>query len=349
MDFEITTQYTLEEYKQFNRTLLSKVSKLRPVLIVGALIIAGEDLFCLVWGGLNLFLFVLPITLLCVAALFLIHWLGGRSAVKIWESKYLTKDATLTFHFTADRVEIIFGDSKEIYPYENLWRLVETDTHFYPLVSARLGFIIRKDACTQEQQDFIREKCAGQRGKRKTGQPVPEKITLPKGVTEQNTSVMEEPLFVAATKYTLREYLTFHLVFLTRSWSIYCMLGVIMILLALIYVPGEGIEGLRHALLLFAIIFVGVIALRLFVSIFSWMTNKQLKNCVGKYRFYPDRVDIFGSWGKTGVPYDKFYKIIETGKHFYLMIARNQGYILCKSACSSELIEFLKGKKYIDN
>lgn len=129
MDFEITTQYTLEEYKQFNRTLLSKASKLRPVLIVGVLIIAAEDLFCLVWGGLNLFFTVLPITALCVAALFLIHWLGGRSAVKIWESKYLTKDAALTFHFTADRMEVIFGDSKEIYPYEisrGWWRQIHT-------------------------------------------------------------------------------------------------------------------------------------------------------------------------------------------------------------------------------
>lgn len=208
-----------------------------------------------------------------------------------------------------------------------------------------MGFILRKDACTQEQQEFIREKCAGRRGRGKTGQPVEGESTLPEGVTEPDTSGMEDALFVASTKYTLREYLTFHFVFLARAWSLYCMLGVIMLLLAFIYVPTEGIGGLRHALLWFLIIFVGVISLRLFISIFSWMSNKQIKNCVGKYRFYPDRVDVFGSWGKTCVPYDKLYKILETGKHFYLMIAKNQGYILCKSDCSRELIEFLKGKE----
>ena len=43
--------------------------------------------------------------------------------------------------------------------------------------------------------------------------------------------------------------------------------------------------------------------------------------------------------------YSKMYKLIETDTHFYMMIAKNVGFIVPKETMTEKQIEFIKGLK----
>ena len=51
------------------------------------------------------------------------------------------------------------------------------------------------------------------------------------------------------------------------------------------------------------------------------------------------------SYGNTKLEYSKLHKIIETKTNFYLMIAKNQGFILIKENFPEGLEEFLRNIK----
>ena len=50
-------------------------------------------------------------------------------------------------------------------------------------------------------------------------------------------------------------------------------------------------------------------------------------------------------YGTTTLEYAKLHKIVETKTNFYLLIAKNQGYILTKSTFPMGLDEFLRNIK----
>ena len=215
------------------------------------------------------------------------------------------------------------------------------------MVSNNAGFILRKDACTKEQQDFIREKCVGRRKNKVAAQVSPPPIPMQDEGFETDNRETEAPLFTAKTKYTFKELLKFNIALVTKSVRTYITLGVVFVLITVFFYSQYGYHGLRLSLAVIAL----TIGLTIFLTWFGvyrgWKTNTLMQNYEEKYEFYRDRVDTFGVSGKTGIPYDKIYKINETKQNFYIMIATNQGMILNKSECSDELVDFLRDKKKV--
>lgn len=74
-------------------------------------------------------------------------------------------------------------------------------------------------------------------------------------------------------------------------------------------------------------------------------TNKVLQNTDVTYEFYETNFTETNPCGTTKIEYAKLYKIIETKTNFYLMIAKNQGFILCKKDFPNGLNEFLRNIK----
>ena len=74
-------------------------------------------------------------------------------------------------------------------------------------------------------------------------------------------------------------------------------------------------------------------------------TNKALQNAVAEFEFYDTHFTETNIYGGATLEYSKLYKIIETKTNFYLMIAKNQGYILCKKNFPEGLDEFLRSIK----
>ena len=71
-------------------------------------------------------------------------------------------------------------------------------------------------------------------------------------------------------------------------------------------------------------------------------SNKMLKDITLNYEFYEEYFEQKNTVGNTKVVYDKIYMIVETDTNFYIMIARNQGYIVNKGNCSQEFIGFIR-------
>lgn len=79
-----------------------------------------------------------------------------------------------------------------------------------------------------------------------------------------------------------------------------------------------------------------------------YATNKLAQNMKIRFQFGEEALVENTENGQFTVYYDKLHKIIETKTHFYLMTAKNQGYMLNKAYFPEGLEDFLrrlKGKK----
>ena len=348
MDFEVRTRYTLDEQKQFHRALLFR-RKHTLIAAIGILVLTGLDLYFGMLYGMDVFLKLLPYTVAYVVFMAIFFWLLERDSVKMWKSKKLTQDAVISFHFTPDYVEVTGVGSDGIYTYDKFLKLIETKTHFYPMFTSGMGVVICKDACTTEQQDYIREKCIGRMQLKKMGMLDAAKNGMPEiepGEEDQDTGA-EAPMYTAKVKYTLKEYLKYNAAMVARNVRMYVILGILLIWLMIHYYRYDGIYGLRQGIIMFVVAICSAFLLIFFLVFLSWKKNPLMKNSEEYYIFFDDRIEISHSAGKTVLPFDKLYKIIETGSSFYIMAGRGQGLILSKSECSDELIRFMEEKKLI--
>ena len=63
------------------------------------------------------------------------------------------------------------------------------------------------------------------------------------------------------------------------------------------------------------------------------------------FEFYDTYFIETNEYGNTKLEYSKLHKIIETKTNFYLMLAKNQGFILVKDNFPEGLDEFLRNIK----
>lgn len=80
----------------------------------------------------------------------------------------------------------------------------------------------------------------------------------------------------------------------------------------------------------------------------TYETNELMKDAKVVYKFSEDRVESHSPIGIEVLEYSKMYKLIETDTNFYMMIAKNMGFIISKANMTKEQIEFVRGieKKY---
>ena len=76
-----------------------------------------------------------------------------------------------------------------------------------------------------------------------------------------------------------------------------------------------------------------------------WKSNKVAQNMNVNFCFYDTYFTEADENGDTKLEYSKLHKIIETKTNFYLMIAKNQGFILNKANFPDGLEEFLRNIK----
>ena len=147
-------------------------------------------------------------------------------------------------------------------------------------------------------------------------------------------------LFSTTTNYNFDEYKRYSLsLLLKRSRIIW-----FVILEAWIFLLGCLMTN--YLLILFAIIYPIVIALLQKRQIKKvWNSNKVAQNMNVRFDFYDTYFTEINDNGETRLEYDKLHKVIETKTNFYLMIAKNQGFILKKSNFPEGLEDFLRNIK----
>ena len=149
-----------------------------------------------------------------------------------------------------------------------------------------------------------------------------------------------EPLYRLTNKYTYEEYKKFNrAVMLKKKTLIATIIAVLLILIG-----GILLESLY--LILFAIIYPIIFVLLMNVGVKRvYNSNKILQDLDVNFEFYDDCFVVKHEAGEAKIPYDKLNEIIETKTNFYLMIARNQGYMVLKENMPEGFEEFIRGKK----
>ena len=146
-----------------------------------------------------------------------------------------------------------------------------------------------------------------------------------------------EPLFETSTIYTYEEYKRFNNALIFKGHIL--VLSIIPVLL--IFAGGVLLKS--NVLVVFAIIYpILFIVAKNIGAKRVYNSNKIIQNAKITFKFYEDHFEQFHESGDSNIPYEKLNKIIETKTNFYLMIAKNQGYILTKENMPDGLEEFLK-------
>ena len=147
-------------------------------------------------------------------------------------------------------------------------------------------------------------------------------------------------LYNMNSKFTFEEYKKFNYALLKKRHHL-LILAIYEIILALI-----GIGTGNMFIIVFTIIF---------PLILYWIQNRNIKKIYNSnkvvqnldviYEFYDTYFVEKSEHGEMKIEYSKFDEIFETKTNFYLMIAKNQGYMLPKSDMPSELEEFIRNIK----
>ena len=74
----------------------------------------------------------------------------------------------------------------------------------------------------------------------------------------------------------------------------------------------------------------------------NFSTNKAAQNLEAVFTFFEDSFTVKDSRSEATLEYSRLYKVIFTKTNVYLMIAKNQGYMLVKENFPEGLEEFLK-------
>lgn len=149
-----------------------------------------------------------------------------------------------------------------------------------------------------------------------------------------------ESLYKTKTINTFEEYKRFSrvLMYKKRSIIIYALLAAFLIL--------DGIVLDNMIFIVFAVVYPFIIWLLHNMQVKKvFKTNKALQNAEVNFEFYDTYFTEENSYGNTKLEYSKLHKIIETKTNFYLMIAKNQGFILIKENFPEGLEEFLRNIK----
>lgn len=152
---------------------------------------------------------------------------------------------------------------------------------------------------------------------------------------------VQHPLFKTSIKYTFEEYKGFTKAIYRYVYKVHIMLLVIIAALLILFAITKN--------------FMAILAAVAFPLFFVYFMNREIKKVYESNRILKDNFSVFDFYDKyfeqtnavshSVVKYSDIYKIIETDKNIYIMVAKNEGYILLKSNCSKELIEFLKSIK----
>ena len=156
-----------------------------------------------------------------------------------------------------------------------------------------------------------------------------------------------EPLFTTQTAYTLEEYKKFNQKLLLGKKIVLYILAFLILVLILITAMttrNSSIIVLGLLWLICALILLPIAQNSALKK--AYYSNRTLqKSGLYTYNFFSNHLEAKTAKSFSSVEYCDIYNILESKTNFYIMIAINQAYIINKSNCSPELIEFIKNLK----
>ncbi len=157
MDFTVTVKPSFEEYVRFNRVVRNTLGRRRlKTAVLSVLLLAIVAFLCVMRE------FVIACAFIGAwAASIALSFAVTRSNIKkAWNTNAALRENETKIRFTESGIEIASSVGQARLDYDRIYRLIETDTHFYLMTAINMGSGFPKDLCTPEQQAFIRAHCA---------------------------------------------------------------------------------------------------------------------------------------------------------------------------------------------
>lgn len=150
--FQSETVTDIEEYLKFNRYVCWAVNRQWIFIPVFATVFIVCGLFT---GApvMVLIVFAPILTALNAIALVCVCELSGRKAYRSNKSCKNERSRNLFFK---DHIAELRENGSDVFEYDKLYRVCETETHFYLMISKNRGIIIPKSTCSPELISFIR-------------------------------------------------------------------------------------------------------------------------------------------------------------------------------------------------
>lgn len=155
--YTVKTKLTYDEYKKYNDFLQKKTKKLgllRTIIVIGYILVSILMLYLEMYKFLAFFISFFA---LYIAYLFCFKWARGRNIKNSYESNKLGKESVTTIDFYEDYLMAADEYSEGTVPYDKIYKIYESDTNFYIMMSKMSGIGIVKENCTPELIEFIRE------------------------------------------------------------------------------------------------------------------------------------------------------------------------------------------------
>lgn len=143
--YETFTVFSFDEYKKF----VDATSKRKQSNILLAVV----SVFLLVIG-----IFQKTPLMIALAVIYPILMLFSqkKSVERAYKNTPAMHDARVDFRFYDDHFVKVFGESEEQLEYEKLYKIIETETNFYLMISKTQGFVLVKNNMPEGLAELIK-------------------------------------------------------------------------------------------------------------------------------------------------------------------------------------------------
>ena len=152
--FVTQTDFTLEEYRQYVKTMMGSRKKERIIGVVLGIWILAAAVMYITKGRYVLAAFMIIVV---VGSPIVVEAARRKQLENTFDAILKTRGNIFTVSFFEDHLESDSLSGHGTYDYSKLYGVIETETNFYIMDLPNQGIIVQKKNCSGELIDFIRQ------------------------------------------------------------------------------------------------------------------------------------------------------------------------------------------------
>lgn len=148
--FQTRTTFTLDEYRKYVWAVQKSMKGILIVIVAIILLFAVENLLSknTIQG-----IYGICMLILILATIFIAPKVGLK---RQYETRFDLKDSQVVFSFYSDHLEEKSKRGCTVLRYDKIYRIIETNTNFYIMITKGQGMVIVKENCSCALISFIR-------------------------------------------------------------------------------------------------------------------------------------------------------------------------------------------------
>ena len=156
MSYETQSQWNLDELKKLNKAALWGMHKAYVALVIGieVMMVAGIILSVIISSPKLITEFVVLLVGFPVA----LYLITNYRLKQTYKTNKIIQTAVTTLKFTEDRLEAVSERGNAFVKYDEIYRILETDTNFYLFLAKNQAINVIKANCSEELISFLHEK-----------------------------------------------------------------------------------------------------------------------------------------------------------------------------------------------